>query len=205
MKTRDLSDSPAKLFGSSFLNYLRKTSDVVGDFNSFPPHPTCSYTSRQERFLLNNGYYDIMFREMTRDLLKFIDSKYGKRRAIYVHGLQGVGKSHSLYNIICTLASNKQNHVIYVHDCAGWGKTSTQSGIIFLIQTIAQAFPFDSDVIDECKRALGSLEIEDTEYLLKFINGFCSTNGLKLYAVFDQHNGLTRTQRSVFPYNVLSC
>jgi hypothetical protein len=65
--------------------------------------------------------------------------------------------------------------VIYVPDCGVWGTGGVESGIEFLIEAIALAFPNDDEIINKCEMIATQHEIETflkvfiLFYLLLFI------------------------------------
>jgi Cdc6-like AAA superfamily ATPase len=123
----------------------------------------------------SNGKVQVMHRKITDELLNFILKNQSEgKRAVYVHGLQGVGKSHSLYEIVSELRGDEHNRVVYVPDCGGWGNTAGEDTLEFLLTAIVTAFPNDEQVLDYCN---SSVEFTENSFakLLDFIPEYCKT------------------------------
>ena len=66
--------------------------------------------------------------------------------AVYIHGPRGVGKSYSLFEVVCHLRADPNNRVIYVPDCGGWSDNYSPEGILkLLVQAICLAFCEDNE------------------------------------------------------------
>jgi hypothetical protein len=139
-----------------------------------------------------------MHRNVCDELYQFVtyrDSKepdeiFLPRFARYIHGPRGVGKSYCLYEVVCKLRSDPQNRVIYIVDCGGWAGNRNTIAIEKLIKAICVAFSGDNEVIERCNSVAFDEYIINT-MLLNYLPQYCILHKLKLYAVFDQHNGLT--------------
>ena len=110
--------------------------------------------------------------------------------ALYINGPRGVGKSYSLFEVVCHLRADSKNRVIYIPDCGGWGGGGRINALDLLIRAISFAFSEDDMIVDSCN----TVPLEEQpicELLLYDIPEYCSHNQLNLYAIFDQHNGLT--------------
>ena len=75
-------------------------------------------------------------------MYNFLQENYAKTPAVHVYGPQGIGKSHSLYQIVCQLKSDSTNRVIYIPDCAGWAYRSGLE-LEFLLEVISRRY-FDN-------------------------------------------------------------
>ena len=69
----------------------------------------------------------VMHRQVTQDIYEFIVKRgYLTKEqapmvpALYIHGPRGVGKSYSLFEVVCLLREKPNNRVIYIPDCGGW-------------------------------------------------------------------------------------
>jgi predicted AAA+ superfamily ATPase len=91
-------------------------------------------------------------------MYNFITS-HSKEPAVYIHGPQGVGKSYSLYQVVCALVGQHNTRVIYVPDCAFWGSHMYNEQLEFLLESIIRAFPDDPDIIAKCYAALTEANI----------------------------------------------
>lgn len=139
----------------------------------------------------------IIHREITNQLLSFLIEKHGNEvPAVYVHGPQGVGKSHSLLEVVCELRRDTKNRVLYIPDCGAWSETSGLGAFDFLLSAIISAFIGDEDILGLCANLNIAVEEKwklEEEYwrVLMELPKYCSAKGLNLFAIFDQHNGLT--------------
>jgi Cdc6-like AAA superfamily ATPase len=84
----------------------------------------------------------VIHREITGKMLEFINKHHAKVPAVYIHGPQGVGKSCSLFEIVCQLNSDKSNRVIYIPDCGGWA--NDREPLAILLDAICMAFAEDN-------------------------------------------------------------
>ena len=187
--------------GKSHLKRLRD-ADLSTAFLELPLDPTFSETKRR-RFITEDQKLPLIRREDPKqqiwNLISLRANALQKAPAVFITGPQGVGKSYSLYEVVCRLRSDQSNRVIYISDCAGWA--SFKPPTRFLIETVLFAFCQDPDVIEEWT----SIK-DDPDSILSSLRGlsnYCLKNSLNLYAVFDQHNGLTDTQRKLFPFSII--
>jgi hypothetical protein len=177
----------------------------VCDYVQLPVHHLLLKSSR-DRFRPVNPQdpksISIMLRDRTKELLAFL--RDGKAKGAYLHGPQGVGKSHALYYTVCVLRSDPRSRVIYIPDCKRW---TSGNSFAFFLEAVVDAFHSDPEVID----ALPSLyEINDSrqrqsdfeDFVSKALPEFCASRGLQLFAMFDQHNGLTPDQRKQLPFSL---
>lgn len=104
-------------------------------------------------------------RSITQEMHKFIISHHG-HPAVCIYGPLGVGKSSSLYQVVCTLVSQPNNRVIYVPDCGFWGSLEQDTALYYLLECIKIAFPEDFDIVSKCNVAQSA---EDLVYLIKVI------------------------------------
>jgi len=187
--------------GKSHLKRLRD-ADLSTAFLELPLDPTFSETKRR-RFITEDQKLPLIRREDPKqqiwNLISLRANALQKAPAVFITGPQGVGKSYSLYEVVCRLRSDQSNRVIYISDCAGWA--SFKPPTRFLIETVLFAFCQDPDVIEEWT----SIK-DDPDSILSSLRGlsnYCLKNSLNLYAIFDQHNGLTDTQRKLFPFSII--
>lgn len=151
-----------------------------------PAEPLLLQTKRSRFHVEDTNTINIIHRDITHKILQFLIEKCGKTPAVYIHGPQGVGKSHSLFEVVCELRRDPINRVLYIPDCGGWAATSPME---FLVHAIITAFVDDQEVVDTC------LKLELTENglrnLLVFLPEYCARAKMRLMAIFDQHNGLS--------------
>jgi hypothetical protein len=186
--------------GIEFMAQCKLVNTKTAEFHNLPAYPLLKHTKRA-RFNVVGKDVPLMHRETSKSMLEFLQKNHGVKPAVYIHGPQGVGKSHSLYDVVCLLRSEPKNRVIYIPDCAGWADYSVNDGPVVLILTaILLAFPDDKDVVDLCDSTKLTLTLE---VLIEFLPQYCRKNNFKLYAVFDQHNGLTEDNRKKFPFRII--
>ena len=80
--------------------------------------------------------------------------------------------------------------MIYIPDCGGWGDEGPITALNILIRAICFAFSEDDEIVHSCD-IVPLKEQPIRELLLDNIPGYCSRKQLNLFAIFDQHNGLT--------------
>ena len=174
--------------------------------NTFVELPTDPFLFQSQRtrfaFAKGNSVISTMHRKCTEDMLKFVQTRgpsvgeigaSGTQRAVfsalYIHGLRGVGKSYSLFEVVCQLRADSKNRVIYIPDCGGWGGEGAYTALSLLIQCICFAFNKEDEILERCNTVL--LEEKPIKDLLNLLPEYCSQHKLNLFAIFDQHNGLT--------------
>lgn len=64
----------------------------VGQSLKYPEFPMLK-ASKQTRFADANREVYVVHRKVSDDLYRFITKNFGKNTAVYIHGIQGVGKS----------------------------------------------------------------------------------------------------------------
>ncbi len=109
---------------------------------------------------VDNSPVTLMNRDITKEMHKFITCQHG-HPAAYIHGPQGVGKSYSLYQVVCTLIRQANTHVIYVPDCSFWGSLEHDTALKFLLQNIILAFPDNPDIIVKCNEAQSERDVSN--------------------------------------------
>jgi hypothetical protein len=87
------------------------------------------------------------------------------------------------------LRADSKNRVIYIPDCGGWGGEGPYTALDLLIRAICFAFNEDDEILQSCDTV--PLEEKPIKELLNTIPKYCSRKQLNLFAIFDQHNGLT--------------
>ena len=64
-------------------------------FGEYMEYPALPSIHKLMRFNVHNGTVTIMNRQITAKLIQFLEAKYKEATpAVYIHGPQGVGKSH---------------------------------------------------------------------------------------------------------------
>lgn len=175
-------------------------------FVYLPSHPTMESQSSDRFVATRDGdTYAILHRQLADDIIveiqRLAESPVEGNNRLYVHGAQGVGKSHSLYEAVCHVMRDRASwRVVYMNDCKAWLAGSSLS---MLTEHIAMGFhPVKDRMIwESCKSARTYHDVYNL--LFTVIPQYCVNNGLKFAFVFDQHNGLTATQRKEFPYVLL--
>lgn len=179
------------------------------EFVTLPRHPTMK-TQSGDRFVGtrgDDGMYKILHRELAERIISEVTQRVespgeNNNNRLYVHGTQGVGKSHSIYEAVCALMARRDTwRVVYVNDCKAW--VGAKSAKLFLARHVAMAFDPEEEraIWDACIDA----ESEEAVLTLLFttIPRYCASKGLKFACVFDQHNGLSRDKRACFPFLLL--
>ena len=85
-----------KVAGSheEFSKELQKVKRAkCGEYTKYPVFPLLHATGLM-RFDIQSSTVLIMNRQITQKLFDFLEENYGKKPAVYIHGTQGVGKSH---------------------------------------------------------------------------------------------------------------
>lgn len=158
--------------GKKFKSDLAATDLVVlkkGEFTKLPADHLLSNTSRT-RFDIAANKVTLMHRELTDKMKDFILTNRARTDtevpAVYINGPQGVGKSYSLFEVVCSLRADARNRVIYIPDCGGWGSFSDSNShsISFLLEAILLAFPTDKGIIDEISEC--TFEVDPVQKLL---------------------------------------
>eukprot|EP00727_Mastigamoeba_balamuthi_P002886 m51a1_g12595 hypothetical protein (628) ;mRNA; f:842-2999 len=179
----------------------------VGDYVRLPVHHHLLESSRG-RFRPDDPrdpkFVGVMLRERTKELLAFL--RDGKAKGAYLHGPQGAGKSHALYHAVCALRADPSRYrVVYIPDCRSWAVGKKPFRLV--LTAIADAFHADPEILS------GMPPLYETSYMRKHSDDFqefietrlpeyCASRGLQLFAVFDQHNGLTQDQRAQLPFSL---
>jgi hypothetical protein len=182
-------------------------------YATLPPHPSLQYTARR-RFSLDGGRFTFMRRHGSSDLAAWLTLHLEKREfAAYIQGPLGVGKSHLLYEACLLLSAKPGCRVVYEHDCASWAalaNTPVKAALYFL-RSIGMAFAQDAEVLKLCTQFTDNVSIvsdavaaEDAvcNRFLPQLGELCEQLNLKVFFVFDQHNGLTPAMRTTFPFSL---
>jgi hypothetical protein len=202
---RDSFEKDAVAYAKRFQADIKNVTiaSTIGQYTALPIFKLLASTSRT-RFPVAADTVDLMHREVTTGLEKFLKDNRGQP-AVYIHGPQGVGKSFSLYEIVCRFRSQANTRVVYIPDCGGWGalmqEESADEAVSFLLYAILLAFPDDASIEQLCLDC--ELEQQSVVALLKHLPIYCEKNGLELFAVFDQHNSLKPELRTKFPFSVV--
>ena len=182
-------------------------------YATLPPHPSLQYTARR-RFLLDGDLFTFMRRLGSQDLVAWLTLLLGNREfAAYIQGPQGVGKSHLLYEACLLLSAKPGFRVVYEHDCASWGSLANMpvKAALYFLRSIGMAFSEDAEVLELCKQFTANVSVvsdvvaaEDAvcNEFLPQLGELCKRLNLKVFFVFDQHNGLTPEMRNKFPYSL---
>jgi hypothetical protein len=137
--------------GSDFEKSLSKVNwQTTTSFLTMPVYPLLQQTKRTRFLIVNNGV-PVMHRQITRNMLDFINNNYAKVPAVYIHGPQGVGKSYSLFENVCKLSADKSNRVIYIPDCGSWA-LSGEEPLGILLEAIYVAFAEDKSLLQQVER-----------------------------------------------------
>ena len=182
-------------------------------YATLPPHPSLQYTVRR-RFALHGGNFTFMHRLGSRELVDWLMQLLERCEfAAYVKGPQGVGKSHLLYEACLLLSAKLDFRVVYEHDCSSWANLANTpiKAALYFLRSIAMAFAQDTEVLQLCKQFIASVSIvsdaveaEDAvcNDFLPRLGELCHQLNLKVFFVFDQHDGLTPTLRATFPFSL---
>jgi hypothetical protein len=185
-------------------------NDARNDFKAkehgvvlLPDHPSLPTAKQSERFWISaENTVTLMQRKKIHELKDWILINGAQKGALYVHGLQGVGKSHALYYIVCLLRTfgHQNTRVIYIPDCANWGEGDKYDWYYFLRDSVIDAFCLDQEVLEMCKTS----DISEIRQLFKNkVPKWCLDNKIHLYAIIDQHNSLSDNQRQQEPFRSL--
>ena len=182
-------------------------------YATVPPHPSLQYTARR-RFALHGGNFTFMRRQGSRDLVAWLIQLLELCEfAAYLQGPQGVGKSHLLYEACLLLSAKLDCRVVYEHDCSSWANLANTpvTAALYFLRSIAMAFAEDTEVLQLCKQFTASVSTvsdavaaEDAvcNDFLPRLGELCNRLNLKVFFVFDQHNGLTPALRATFPFSL---
>ena len=182
-------------------------------YATLPPHPSLQYTTRR-RFAVEGGSFRFMRRHGSRALAAWlIQLLEASEFAAYIQGPQGVGKSHLLYEACLLLSAMLNYRVVYVHDCASWASLANTPirAALFFLRSIGMAFARDVEVLNLCQQFTADVSIlsdavaaEDAvcNMFLPQLGQLCESLKLKVFFVFDQHNGLDPAIRSTFPFSL---
>jgi hypothetical protein len=186
---------------------------AVPSYATLPPHPSLQHTARR-RFALDGGSFTFMCRSGSRDLAAWLTGLLEKREfAAYLQGPQGVGKSHLLYEACLLLSATSECRVVYEHDCASWANLANTpvKAALYFLRSIGMAFAQDAEVLELCQQFTADVSIvsdavaaEDAicNEFLPQLGELCQQLNLKVFFVFDQHNGLTPAMRATFPFSL---
>jgi hypothetical protein len=172
-------------------------------------------TLAQDRFTFQDhqGVESLLFVEMPKKIAaleKAINDAWIRRptkktgTGIYLHGIQGIGKSHLLYYEAWKLRPQPNYRVCYISDL---GKISTQPENSFF-QALHEAFPENPPkangvggiipaITDETPNTWGP---EKVEQVLKQLDAHCQGNNLKFVVVFDQINAIHNLNLQNMPF-----
>jgi hypothetical protein len=186
---------------------------VVPRYVTVPPHPSLQYSARA-RFPLDEGSFTFMRRNGSRAIADWLFNLLSHNKfASYVHGPQGVGKSHLLYEAGLLLSTRPDCRVVYEHDCGSWAGQANMpiKAALYFLRSVAMAFAHDAEVLDLCKHFTASVSLmsdvvaaEDAvcNVFLPQLGDMCKRLKLKIFFVFDQHNSLDPAMRAAFPYSL---
>ncbi|GAM18205.1 hypothetical protein SAMD00019534_013800 [Acytostelium subglobosum LB1] len=187
------------IFVAEYEGRLKKVK-FDGPIVTLPASPSSLSTDRT-RFDFKDNQVKIVKRAITDRLMNFITDKYGKHRGVYVQGPQGVGKSHSLFQIASALKQNIGNRVLYISDCRGW--LGSSNPFQFFLECLDNAFQYAGDnfVRDHSRR--NSFEQDSLLRLLDDVARHCTDKNLRAFFFFDQHNGLSDNDRKLAPFSIV--
>ena len=202
------------------LDLAALTSATPGTFLNIPRDFSIKAAEERGRFRMEVAeHISVMCREATQKVSQWIDTQIIRKLdfrtanqtlALYIHGPQGVGKSHALALDVTVRRLTPTNRVIYLADCTSWGTGNVGEQYRFLLRAVMVAFSKDAPVVQLCREMWN---IPDTEsemwhahgnnLMAHFLPDYCKKNALQLLAVFDQHNGLTLQQREQMPFSMV--
>jgi len=178
----------------------QKPNDLGNSFLSLPKHPSLQSKERFRESHDRDGRVVLMRRKLATEIIReIVDLGTKDDNRLFVHGAQGVGKSHALYDAVCSLMEYPQWRVIYVNDCAAWNHTFSLHNLSpsyhYLLKMIATGFhpKNDEEIWELCRKARSPADVETLVFDL--IPKYCQKGGLKFAFVFDQHNGITPDHR----------
>jgi hypothetical protein len=143
--------------------------------------------------------------EITNKLFEAVESSFELGLGIIVQGPQGIGKSHSLVNLVLKLQATGKYLVTFIPDCFEW------TGIHFLLRKICGSFDIDLTGIGWVEPGPGTPEFREEHFhsLFTAIDSALARKGRKWVFVFDQVNAiLSREKRNQiadlsFPYTLI--
>jgi hypothetical protein len=161
------------------------------------------------RFLATAGGSGVLYRETIVDgLLKEIGVAFSAKLkcGVIVNGPHGVGKSHSLVNLVLKLQASGDYLVTFVPDCQQW------EGATYLLRMICDSFGTTLEDVKPPKvaEAHGDYFLEQFNSIVGAIANKLAEREKKWVFVFDQINKLfPKTGKSTisgfqFPYNMIS-
>jgi hypothetical protein len=194
---------------------LPSTSVEPLQYQDWPEDPLLRFTKRR-RFDWSDKKQavSVMHREITDQLYGFITRNHQDSTisAVYIHGPQGMGKSHSLFEVVGLLRRDPKNRVIYIPDCGAWADLPLVAPYETFITALQTAFP-SGPVSDFCRELSTSMSTMDVAQIptlnrtllsyLQQLPQLCKEQSLQLYAVFDQHNGMSAETRRQFPFSLV--
>jgi len=178
--------------------------DLGNSFVSLPEHSSLGSKVRFRESTLE-GRVVLMRRQLATKIVtevKDLGTKDDNR--LFVYGAQGVGKSHALYDAVCSLMSEEKWRVVYVNDCKRWdGAFSVDDRLDsfhYLLRMIATGFhpKQDDSIWNLCRNAKNPADV--SRIVFSEIPKYCKENNLQFAFVFDQHNGITPEHRANVQY-----
>eukprot|EP00005_Dracoamoeba_jomungandri_P005817 CAMPEP_0174260474 /NCGR_PEP_ID=MMETSP0439-20130205/9732_1 /TAXON_ID=0 /ORGANISM="Stereomyxa ramosa, Strain Chinc5" /LENGTH=639 /DNA_ID=CAMNT_0015344725 /DNA_START=273 /DNA_END=2192 /DNA_ORIENTATION=- len=196
--------------GGDFIQRLAQCATIEdvakGSYVTLPAHPLHSTTERT-RFHIDHdtNTLQLLCRDLGGQILRSMMENNAQNisPALYIHGPQGVGKSHSLYEAVCALSQQDNNRVIYIPDCGAWSITNTnKEAFNFLLHAILLAFHADQQIVDLVRHGTYTVDFL-SEFVYHRLPVFCQEHNLNLYIVFDQHNSIPKSHRKRFPWKII--
>jgi hypothetical protein len=200
--------APARAFFAHLADRATLRTDVDG-FLDLPVHPSLGASSGKRFETVDRAgrgaVVPLLSRELARTYMAAMLERCDQplHNYLYIHGAQGVGKSYALYEAVCRLMARRDAvRVAYMHDCADWS-TDVKLALAQMTAIVASAFHPDEEptVWDACARVQTVDELYDV--LATIVPTHCAHRRLKFLFVFDQHNGLSATQRQQLPWSML--
>jgi hypothetical protein len=142
---------------------------------------------------LNNG---ILYREdIVSDLVREVENAFDCNGAwgVLVEGPHGVGKSHSLVNLVLKLQQAGDRLVTFVPDCGKWDHPS------FMLNMICGSFGATPDDIGWSEQVITDEAVDDFGDKIKEL---LTDRGKRWVLVFDQINNLFTTCRTNSVYGL---
>lgn len=207
--------------------FLDALPGVAAAFNNASPeyitlaaHPSLQCTDRGRFSFLDAEMHAFMHRPPTpeNDVVRWLKDTLssGASRGAYLQGPQGIGKSHLLYEAVVHFFCEPAGYrVVYISDCKAWGALRNQASQAtqFFIRAVAMACVRESDaeLLQLCRDISERAALLEGESLLERIivseflprlGDLLRASDLRLFFIFDQHNGLSVADRGRFPFNL---
>jgi hypothetical protein len=179
--------------------------------------PKLGVNDTQDRLNFNGdeGVY-MLFRDVTRTLFSTVNKQISK--CYYVSGSQGIGKTHALYTSACLfrLLRVYKIRVTYIQSCRSWVVSHIDEQYQFILNELCETFQDDLisgiedfRTIDKWAEWVMDARPMNGERdgrfatLKEVLNSFVSNEKIRWISIFDQENGLYKSNHSkanVYPF-----